>query len=57
MKDMYEVVTFINPMNTNGEIFGTVSFDTFDEAEEFASCFEALRNNCYAFVNTKEEEK
>lgn len=50
----YEVVTYIDPQNGDGKPFGTVSFETFDEAEEFASCFEALSFKCLAFVNKKE---
>lgn len=54
MKDMYEVVTFVDPNSNDGKSFGTVLFDTFNEAEEFASCFESLRSDTYAFVTRKE---
>lgn len=54
MRIVYEVVTYIDPENGDGNVFGRVSFDTFDEAEEFASCFEALNFKCLAFVDKKE---
>lgn len=54
MRIAYEVVTYIDPENGDGKQFGTVSFDTFDEADEFASCFEALSLKCIAFVNETE---
>lgn len=56
MRIAYEVVTYIDPQHGDGKPFGTVSFDTFDKAEEFASCFEALSFKCLAFVNEKEVE-
>lgn len=46
----YKVVTYIDPENNDGKAFGTLLFETFDEAEEFAACFEALKPKCYAFV-------
>lgn len=54
MNKVYEVVTYIDPENGDGKPIGTVLFDTFDEAEEFASCFEALNLTCLAFVNELE---
>lgn len=57
MRIVYEVVTYIDPENGDGKVFGRVLFGTFDEAEEFASCFESLNNKCLAFVDEKEVER
>ena len=46
----YTVVTYIDPENCDGKEFGNVFFETFDKAEEFATCFEALNHKCVAFV-------
>lgn len=46
----YKVVTYIDPENNDGKAFGDLLFETFDEAEEFATCFEALNHKCVAFV-------
>lgn len=56
MSKVYEVVTYIDPENGDGKPVGKVLFGTFDEAEEFASCFESLNLKCLAFVNEKEEK-
>lgn len=47
--DFYKVVTFINPAEDE-HIFGTVYFETYEEADNFAYAFESLNGHCVAFV-------
>lgn len=47
--DFYKVVIFVN-IEENGHIFGTVYFETVEEAEDFADAFESLNGRCVAFV-------